>query len=59
MLSMIQNGWRPERPTQDNGDRMEDAIWEIVQACWQEKPESRPSAGHLVHRLHALGYTAI
>lgn len=58
MYSKLMNGYRPERPTQDTDEHMEDGLWELVQACWNEHPESRPPADDLVQRLHALDHPA-
>ena len=45
----IINGERPPRPA-----AMEDALWQILQDCWQHKAEDRPTAESLVPRLEAL-----
>lgn len=47
MLRVLR-GRRPERP-KDIGD----AIWKLVESCWNEDPTARPSPHQLVERLSA------
>ncbi|KAJ7596241.1 kinase-like domain-containing protein [Mycena floridula] len=43
----VLEGQRPERPSNVFSDYM----WELVESCWQQKPELRPSACIILRRL--------
>ncbi|KAK7054529.1 hypothetical protein VNI00_003727 [Paramarasmius palmivorus] len=49
VLCKIYRGERPDRPC-----NMSDSLWNLVQACWHQKSECRPSAEHVVHELRAI-----
>jgi serine/threonine protein kinase len=40
VLMELQNGNRPRRP---NGECITDTLWDIINACWADKPNDRPA----------------
>ena len=44
VISRILNGERPEKPQGKEGEVFTDAIWEVLELCWQQKPEERTNA---------------
>ncbi|KAJ7018999.1 kinase-like domain-containing protein [Mycena alexandri] len=49
-MTVIEGG-RPSRPSSCSGTSSLDALWNLLQNCWEEKPENRPTASQLVERL--------
>ncbi|KAL2920383.1 hypothetical protein HK105_200456 [Polyrhizophydium stewartii] len=48
----IKDGERPDRPK-----RVPDALWRIIERCWQADPAGRLSVGEVVATLKALPHT--
>lgn len=51
---MIELGQRPERPSSKDPYQMSDELWGIVEACWSELPEDRPTASQLVEMMDRI-----
>ncbi|KAJ7113530.1 kinase-like domain-containing protein, partial [Mycena epipterygia] len=47
----VLDGKRPSQPSSCSGTPALDSIWELLQDCWQEKPDMRPTAVEIVERL--------
>lgn len=49
-------GERPARPTDKRalGRGINDEIWLLVEACWDQDPHARPTAAEIVERLEGL-----
>ncbi|KZT50795.1 kinase-like protein [Calocera cornea HHB12733] len=56
IASMVQEGTRPKRPEQAlcPSSDLQDAMWEIAEACWSRDPWSRPTALEVVDRVRAV-----
>ncbi|KAJ7822996.1 kinase-like domain-containing protein [Mycena olivaceomarginata] len=52
-------GRRPTHPSSCSGTSSLDALWNLLQNCWEEKPENRPTASQLVERLKGDDIQAI
>jgi hypothetical protein len=52
LLNVLQ-GRRPRRPTSDDcgGQVFPESLWELVQRCWAQAPESRPTMNGVVNDL--------
>lgn len=49
-MAMVMKGIRPPRPP--NTDRgFSDPMWNLVEACWSQKKEERPSADAVVGKM--------
>ncbi|KAF8201215.1 kinase-like domain-containing protein, partial [Mycena galopus ATCC 62051] len=44
-------GHRPPQPMSCSGTPALDGLWELIQNCWDGKPEVRPTASEIVKRL--------
>ncbi|KAF8188796.1 kinase-like domain-containing protein [Mycena galopus ATCC 62051] len=44
-------GRRPSRPPSCSGTSSLDGLWNLVQNCWEENPQNRPTASQLVECL--------
>ncbi|KAF8218343.1 hypothetical protein K438DRAFT_1557721, partial [Mycena galopus ATCC 62051] len=51
VMMKVAGGHRPPRPKSCSGTPALDALWELMQNCWDEKPEMRPTASGIVKRL--------
>ncbi|KIM76252.1 hypothetical protein PILCRDRAFT_654444 [Piloderma croceum F 1598] len=48
VVTSVMEGKRPARPTEA---LLDDNIWRLVEACWTQQPNDRPSATQIVQRL--------
>lgn len=53
VLIRMQNGDRPHRPTNPEVPLrgLDDAMWALLQECWQEDPTHRPTIVDILARL--------
>ncbi|KAJ7779202.1 hypothetical protein B0H16DRAFT_808645 [Mycena metata] len=58
MLQILQ-GKRPQQTASCAGTAKLDDLWELLQSCWQEIPEMRPTAAQIVERLKGPSIGAI
>ena len=49
-------GRRPSRPEEARALGLSDAIWEVVEKCWQKEREERPTISHVLQRLQDAGH---
>lgn len=50
IVALVQHGKRPiMTPHVQTSIRPE--MWSIMEACWQDDPDNRPSAGHVARRM--------
>ena len=58
MESIVSAGTRPKRPkepgTHDQEVPMSDALWEVVQRCWAQDPQQRPSSRLIFEKLSVI-----
>jgi hypothetical protein len=56
VMFAVKLGKRPSRPTHDLSltRGLNDEIWHIIEACWDQDPSGRPSASKVVEYLRAL-----
>ncbi|KAJ7651265.1 kinase-like domain-containing protein [Roridomyces roridus] len=47
----VLRGERPARPPSCCGTPALDGLWSLIEDCWQQAPESRPTASQVVERL--------
>ena len=50
----ILNGGRPRRPQGARGARFTDSIWEILELCWEQQPNDRPSLNTVLQYLQDI-----
>jgi hypothetical protein len=52
----VTQGNRPTRPSHDISMTrgLSDAVWELVETCWNPDPTKRHTAKHIIERFHAL-----
>ncbi|KAK0436365.1 hypothetical protein EV421DRAFT_1907980 [Armillaria borealis] len=53
VLGAIIAGEKPRRPTSDEAN-ISDALWSMIEECWQDDPLERPTAAALKSRLQAI-----
>ena len=55
-MSAVMKGERPLRPSDDRCRirGLDDEIWNIIETCWAQEPNDRPSAGQIVEHLSSL-----
>ncbi|KAJ7679251.1 kinase-like domain-containing protein [Mycena polygramma] len=51
VFTAVLGGRRPSRPESCSGSSSLDELWNLLQSCWEEEPEMRPTAADLVKRL--------
>ncbi|KAJ6548699.1 kinase-like domain-containing protein [Mycena capillaripes] len=51
VIYKVLEGNRPLRPMSCSGTTTVDSLWELMQKCWQQQVEMRPSASRIVQRL--------
>jgi len=59
ILSVIR-GERPSRPPHDSRQMcyiFEPVVWELIDACWAEQPQERPTASEIVKRFYTRTQT--
>jgi len=52
IVDKVAAGLRPDRPPDDPSRELADELWEQIVACWDSKPNERPTASKV---LRALG----
>jgi len=45
---------RPDRPSDLESPHLTEPIWQIVEQCWMQQPEDRPTAKAVCEQLSAL-----
>ena len=48
VMQLILQGGRPEMPGNAQVLGLTDEMWKLVQSCWQQNPEERPTIGEVV-----------
>src|ERR1700761_504091 len=48
IVNVVISGLRPDRRISDN------ALWELINACWTEEPTQRPTASEVIDILYTL-----
>jgi serine/threonine protein kinase len=51
VMYKVLEGKRPLRPMSWSGTRALDNVWGLMENCWEEKAEMRPTASQIVERL--------
>jgi hypothetical protein len=51
VIKAVLDGIRPSRPSSCSGTPLLDALWTLLQDCWEELPKKRPTAVQTVDRL--------
>ncbi|KAJ7875033.1 kinase-like domain-containing protein, partial [Mycena leptocephala] len=51
VIKAVLDGLRPSRPSSCSGTLRLDGLWILLQDCWEELPEKRPTAVQAVDRL--------
>ena len=56
VIGAVTQGNRPLRPLDDRCRvrGLNDEIWSIIETCWAQEPDQRPSADQIVGRLRSL-----
>lgn len=56
ILDFLREGRRPGRPMNPDGTaKMSEDLWQMVNACWSDKPEDRPAAERIHTTLEHRG----
>ncbi|KAJ7779227.1 kinase-like domain-containing protein [Mycena metata] len=53
VMHKILHGERPTRPPSCSGTTQLDTLWELLQNCWRDEADKRPTAAQIVARLVA------
>jgi len=48
-------GIRPQRPSNNHSQEMEDGLWKLIVACWSQQPNERPATFNVLQTLLGLG----
>ncbi|KAJ7088699.1 hypothetical protein C8R44DRAFT_443990 [Mycena epipterygia] len=51
VMFQVADGKRPSQPSSCSGTTALDNLWKLVEDCWKDKPDSRPTAVQIVERL--------
>ncbi|KAJ7882056.1 kinase-like domain-containing protein [Mycena olivaceomarginata] len=51
VIDAVIKGRRPSQPASCSGTAALDDLWKVLQHCWEEQPERRPTCGQIVERL--------
>ncbi|KAJ6521959.1 kinase-like domain-containing protein [Mycena vulgaris] len=51
VVTAVLEGRRPPRPKSCSGTPSLDALWNLLQNCWEEQPAMRPTAAQIIERL--------
>ncbi|KAJ7490906.1 kinase-like domain-containing protein [Mycena latifolia] len=51
VIFKVVGGSRPTRPAACSGTAVFDNLWDLLQDCWKEHPDTRPTAAQIVERL--------
>ena len=54
-MDKITTGLRPEWSSNNLSQKLVDALWEHIEACWNQEPKERPTALEVLQTLLALG----
>jgi len=54
VYARVMAGERPPRPVTPGGIEMPDLLWDLVQHCWSQRPEDRPSPRAVERRLNLI-----
>lgn len=50
----IGSGGRAPRPVNPDNDEMPEALWNLVERCWREMPEERPTFSDISKELEII-----
>ncbi|KAJ7883507.1 kinase-like domain-containing protein [Mycena olivaceomarginata] len=50
VMTRVGQGYRPSRPELCSGTAI-DGLWELMEQCWEQSPQMRPTAFEIVERL--------
>ncbi|KAJ7041078.1 kinase-like domain-containing protein, partial [Mycena alexandri] len=50
-ILQVLDGGRPSRPASCTGTPQLDSLWDLLQHCWEDKPEMRPTASQIIEQL--------
>lgn len=51
VMFRVLGGDRPPQPTSCSGTAELESLWKLLQNCWEENPDIRPTASQIVERL--------
>ncbi|KAJ7607029.1 kinase-like domain-containing protein [Mycena polygramma] len=51
VINAVLGGCQPSRPESCSGSPLLNALWDILQSCWDQEPAKRPTATEVVRRL--------
>ena len=55
IVDKITRGLRPEWSSANPSQKLANALWEHIEACWNQEPKERPTAFEVLQTLLALG----
>ena len=53
VMKKVLEGSRPPRPADTS--LLSDEIWKVIEMCWNQEPQSRPSADSVIEQLPLAG----
>ena len=53
VIKKVLEGSRPPRP--DDASLLSDEIWKVIEMCWSQEPQDRPSAESVIEQLPLAG----
>ena len=61
VLGLVLDGVRPPRPHHINDTEIEmtDSLWSVLEQCWKESPQERPTAPDLLKLIEAVDWSVI
>jgi hypothetical protein len=61
LIRVVKQGGRPPRPTHNlcHSRGLTDAMWNLMEDCWADHPQNRPSAAEVVPRIRTLCDTQV
>lgn len=57
VMRLVTEGKRPERPVGPEGGWFTEDLWEMLNLCWEARPESRPGVGEVSKCLERVSST--
>ncbi len=58
VLLRLNKGLRPSKPSPDQASELSAEIWEIMERCWNQSPDERPSVDQVAESLFAVSPTS-
>lgn len=56
VIVKVKDGIRPDRPSETTAFGISDLLWDLVQSCWAQQPDTRPDIHTITEQLKDSEY---